>query len=125
MPNWCNNVLYLKHKDRKMIERAETALSEDRFFTEFDPLEPNESAVDIWGTKWDEKTNMVEIENMNDNSVQILSFFDTAWNPPIKFYEKLVNDFDFDVKAYFYEPGQQFYGRFSNDNGFDIFEYSS
>ena len=38
MPNWCNNVLELAHKDPAMIERARVAFNEDRLLQEFVPV---------------------------------------------------------------------------------------
>ncbi|CAB4125662.1 hypothetical protein UFOVP181_459 [uncultured Caudovirales phage] len=38
MPNWCNNVLELAHKDPAMIERARVAFNEDRLLEEFVPV---------------------------------------------------------------------------------------
>jgi hypothetical protein len=37
--------------------------------------------------------------------------FDTAWSPPINFYDKLV-ELEFEVDAMYYEPGVNFCGRY-------------
>ena len=38
MPNWCNNVIELAHKDSTMIARADKALREGKFLEEFIPV---------------------------------------------------------------------------------------
>ena len=38
MPNWCNNVLELAHKDPAMIERARVAFDEGKLCNEFVPV---------------------------------------------------------------------------------------
>jgi hypothetical protein len=39
--------------------------------------------------------------------------FDTAWNPPIGWYEAL-NALEMTVEAYYFEPGMSFCGQWSN-----------
>lgn len=73
--------------------------------------------VNEWGTKWDvESVDEVEAE---PNSVTV--FFDSAWSPPIEFYNKMVG-LGFNVQAYYYEPGMAFCGSYEdgNDTCFDI-----
>jgi hypothetical protein len=69
-------------------------------------------AIGEWGCKWD-------ISNGGDdykikkvaNGYTVTLSFDTAWSPPINFYDKLV-ELEFEVDAMYYEPGVNFCGRY-------------
>lgn len=69
-----------------------------------------------WGTKWE----VCEINGGkgSDNSINLA--FDTAWSPPIEFYEKM-KEIGFVVRAYYYEPGMAFCG-FFDDGEEDYYE---
>ena len=61
-----------------------------------------------WGTKWDVKAVMVE-SGTPDN--QMTMEFQTAWSPPNKILEKLMDRFpDVDFELYYLEPGMEFAG---------------
>lgn len=67
-----------------------------------------------WGTKWDVGSDyVVEIDAENPNTV-ILNF-DTAWCPPIDFYETMT-DMGWTIQGYYYEPGMGFCGLFDGVN---------
>ena len=60
MPNWCQNVAYIKHDNKAEIDKiiAELDKKDDAEF--FNSLVPNPSgkweydwSVENWGTKWD------------------------------------------------------------------------
>lgn len=74
--------------------------------------------VGRWGTKWDveayEGGNVV----VEGNTIQF--GFDSAWSPPIGIYEALVED-GFSVRAYYYESGMCFAGRWE-DGDDDFYE---
>ena len=135
MPNWCNNTLRLTHEDPKMIARANDALARGEFFNEFVPV-PKElfetaasSATDEklsnanikkfgyaswydfcineWGTKWD--TDCHSVDTFEEYPTTLVTVFDTAWSPPIQFYEKLER-LGFQVEAKYYESGMCFAG---------------
>jgi hypothetical protein len=122
-----------------MIQRAAKALQEGKFLQEFIPcpaelldtvaqMGTNDAEkanrekygysswydfnVANWGTKWDVESNNVEIEDANT----VTAGFDSAWAPPIRAYEQLM-DLGFDLVAFYYEPGMQFVGKW--DNGSD------
>ena len=72
-----------------------------------------------WGTKWD--VDSYEGENTKVENGVLEFGFDSAWSPPIGIYEALVED-GFDVRAYYYEPGMAYVGKW--DNGDDeCYEY--
>ena len=141
MPNWCNNGITLRHADPQMIQRAAKALQEGKFLQEFIPcpeelldavanFKTNDDMVakhgysswyDFnianWGTKWDVESDNVEIEDANT----VTAGFDSAWAPPIRAYEQLMEQ-GFEVVAFYYEPGMAFVGKW--DNGADdCYEY--
>jgi hypothetical protein len=124
-----------------MIERAAKALQEGKFLQEFIPCpaelteavangQNNEAMVakhgysswyDFnvanWGTKWDVESDNVEIEDANT----VTAGFDSAWAPPTRAYEQLM-DLGFEVEAFYYEPGMQFVGKWDNGSD-DYYEY--
>jgi hypothetical protein len=136
MPNWCANGITLRHADPQMIERAAKALSEGTFLQEFIPC-PKELTETVaqfgtndhekanrekygygswydfnvanWGTKWDVSSDNVAIEDANTVSAS----FDSAWAPPTRAYEQLM-ELGFEVEAFYYEPGMQFVGKWAD-----------
>jgi hypothetical protein len=71
--------------------------------------------VNEWGTKWDVGGDGMTAEMENG---QLVMSFDSAWSPPVAFYEKML-DLGFEVRAYYYEGGMNFAGIW--DNGDDDF----
>lgn len=65
-----------------------------------------------WGTKWDIKYGRICAED----TLSVQATFDTAWAPPIEFYEKMM-EMGFSIKAYYYELDDGFAGIW--DNGVD------
>ena len=109
MPNWCSNTLVLQHTNPAMIIRAAEAIERGALFEEFVPLNvwDYNQAVAKWGTKWD--ASNLEIIDRHDNSVSVS--FDTAWSPPMNFYDELLAQ-GFEVHASYFEPGMGFVGRY-------------
>lgn len=72
-----------------------------------------------WGTKWDVDCSDVEID---DDGLGFSGGFESAWAPPIRIAEALVEQ-GFEVTLYYYEPGMGFVGKF--EDGIDAYyEYS-
>ena len=69
-----------------------------------------------WGTKWDVGGDGMTAELTEDG--RLVMSFDSAWSPPINFYEKMV-DLGFSVRAYYYEGGMNFAGIW--EDGYDDF----
>ncbi len=123
MPNWCENGATLLHPDPALLDRVRTAFQKERLFQEFVPLtegldgaEYCAAGIENWGTKWE-----ANCHDIDDRDGGIFLLFDTAWTPPIQFYEKLV-EMGFSVTGYYFEPGCGFCGRFTNDQGDDYYE---
>lgn len=151
MPNWCNNGVTLRHADPAMIERAARALQEGKFLQEFVPcpqelrdtvsgsmsedtraaheaqMDRNVSlygykdwydfSINEWGTKWDVSSDNVEIVDANTATAG----FDSAWSPPIRAYEQLMEQ-GFEIEAFYYESGMGFVGKWT-DGEDQCYEY--
>lgn len=145
MPNWCSNSVTFKHNDAKQIERLVNGYKNNKLFSEFFPTPaelvdntaPNNKGdellekygsrdwyewnVNNWGTKWDIGSDSYEDDfyNEGDNSVTIS--FESAWSPPLAFYENMV-ELGFEITAYYYESGMAFCGKFEDgeDEYFEI-----
>jgi hypothetical protein len=78
-------------------------------------------AIGEWGCKWDisNGSDDYKIKKVS-NGYSVILNFDTAWSPPINFYNKLL-ELEFDVNAMYYEPGVGFCGQYY-DGGDDTYE---
>jgi hypothetical protein len=70
--------------------------------------------VNEWGTKWD--VDCDGTVHLDDEGHTVHASFDSAWAPPIGIYEELEAK-GFEVRAYYYEPGMGFVGKW--ENGYD------
>lgn len=121
MPNWCNNNVIFKHNNPEMIQKLVDAANHEQLFNAFVPRPDEEDTnwydwnVSNWGTKWE--ANIYEEAFVEaDRSDTVVLGFDTAWAPPIPFYEKM-EELGFEVDAYYYESGMGFCGNFQD--GYD------
>ena len=140
MPNWCNNVVTLKHDDPQYITRAITAFKAEKFFTEFMPCPPELHEYDApqrdavlaeqflekygatdwydwqvknWGTKWD--VGWADGAELVDINTVVLNF-DSPWNAPVTAYYAL-SELGFSIDAVYYEPGMAFCGEYTTEDG--------
>ena len=80
-------------------------------------------AIGEWGCKWDISNGGDDYKIKKvDNGYSVTLSFDTAWAPPINFYDKLV-ELEFEVSAMYYEPGVAFCGCYY-DGSDDTYELS-
>lgn len=81
-------------------------------------------AIGEWGCKWDisNGSDDYKIKKVDDRYSVTLSF-DTAWSPPINFYDKLL-ELEFSVDAMYYEPGVAFCGNYY-DGSDETYELSN
>lgn len=115
IPNWCYNTVTVSHEDPAQIQRFVNAAKQGRLFYEFVPLNENgeweyDKAVDMWGTKWDISETDFEVSSDGQSAN---GYFDTAWAPPIAFYEALT-EMGFEIDALYREEGMQFIGVFKD-----------
>jgi len=84
-------------------------------------------AIGEWGCKWDISNggDDYKIKKVDAGYTVTLSF-DTAWSPPINFYDKLV-ELEFDVEAMHYEPGVNFCGQYfdGSEENYDLSSLTS
>ena len=123
MPNWCSNSFNITHKDPEMITRFAEALRNEHLFEEFIPLPDGKWdygwCVSNWGTKWDVTSADVEV---GEDGLSCNGFFETAWAPPIAFYDKLT-ELGFDIDALYTETGMCFAGHYDSEFGDECIEY--
>jgi hypothetical protein len=88
----------------------------------------------MWGTKWDvandrgndDRITINDLGHVAGDMYAVTLDFDTAWSPPISFYEYMADAEGFHIQAYYYEPGVGFCGCVEGDadglldNYFDI-----
>lgn len=84
-------------------------------------------AIGEWGCKWDISNggNDCKIKKVDDG-YSVIIVFDTAWSPPINFYDKLV-ELEFDVEAMYYESGVGFCGHYfdGSEENYDLSSLTS
>jgi len=72
-----------------------------------------------WGTKWDVGGDGYEAQDIEGG---LMLTFDSAWSPPIDAFATLVDEFRFEIRAMYYEPGMAFAGIWENGDD-DYYEY--
>jgi hypothetical protein len=78
-------------------------------------------SMENWGTKWDASTGeWNDADRTNENQVGLS--FDTAWQPPVVFYEKMT-ELGFKVDAFYLEEGQGFVGKYTSTDGDESFNF--
>lgn len=151
MPNWCGNkVTFTGSPDliNQVIEKAQTGL-----FNGFVPMPtalldaeaPNTPeavasanmaefsfpnwyafAHEKWGTKWDVQGQDVQVfnhENLAIDKSRVSLRFDTAWTPPVRFFEAL-SELGLTVEAFYAEEGMGFAGCYTTEKGDSVVEYT-
>ena len=130
MPNWCSNNFAITgnvESIKDLWEAAQTAGPDGGFglLNAIAPIGDWEygKAVDTWGTKWDVTDEGLEFIDNGDGTASISGWFDSAWSPPIGAYEQLAADFDSCIiECSYYEPGMDFGGFWSSENGDEEFD---
>lgn len=112
MPNWCMNTATISG-DIKTLENIEKAAKENNLLEYLSPIGEWEynTAINTWGTKWD----VSEVESYIDyDEGELVLNFDSAWSPPIGAYQTGEELHNISVMAYYYEPGMEFVGKYSD-----------
>ena len=108
MPNWIYNKCTIYHSDINKINAIYSKLKNKEVLKLFNTIRPRpqdqdsnwyEWNTDMWGTKWDAH-DINEWELLDDNTLYIT--FNTAWCPPIKLYDYMLNE-KYSVNASFEE----------------------
>lgn len=126
MPNWCNNSLFIRNEDKTKVDTLEQQLSLKENQQLFGALVPRPADqeenwynwnISNWGTKWE--ANIIDWDRTSDTEIYIS--FDTAWAPPIAFYDSVMNE-GWNIEAQYYECGMGFVGQYAEGND-DYYEY--
>lgn len=101
-----------KVSDELMKKARETG--EDVF-----PIDGYNWNIANWGTKWDIYHQEITRERITWNGDEQISLcFDTAWNPPFRWFEKVVQAFpELEFEMSYWEPGMYFGGVLIGKNG--------
>tara|TARA_B100001778_G_C18582068_1_gene627953 strand:+ start:932 stop:1504 length:573 start_codon:yes stop_codon:yes gene_type:complete len=138
MPNWCVNDITIEHDDPAMLEKIVQIVNNDDtedkgFFASLVPP-PNTPAyrdeydksqselhgdptwwrnwnIENWGTKWD--ANPDNLYFSYETAKKIRLCFDTAWSPPLAFYETLEKQ-GYSIDAVYMECGWGYWGNWMN-----------
>ena len=70
--------------------------------------------VGEWGTKWDVGNDSQS--DVHPDGKMLHTYFDSAWAPPVRAYEKLT-ELGFTVGAMYYEPGMAYCGTWDSETG--------
>jgi hypothetical protein len=130
MPNWCQNVVYIKHEELNLIEDLKNKIDADgqKFFEYILPRPADQEEnwyawnLENWGTKWE--VSPYEY-NINEDGALYVSF-DSAWGPPTNLYEHMYQ-YGYDVEAFYNEEGMAFCGWFidGEDNQYEYADLSA
>jgi hypothetical protein len=115
MPNWCNNSLFIRNEDKTKVDALEQQLMKKEDQQLFGALIPRPSEhedwynwnIEHWGTKWE--ASIIDWERTSDS--EIFVSFDSAWSPPIAFYDNVTNE-GWDIEAQYYECGMGYIGQY-------------
>jgi len=117
MPNWCLNNATITHDDPTKLNELLDAYKRGDLMEHFLPTPKDENGeldkdwydwrVGNWGTKWDVGG---EDAFYSDNPEGLVLSFDSAWSPPVDFYQFLKDEHGFDIRASYFEPGMAFCG---------------
>jgi hypothetical protein len=134
MPNWCDTevkITFGNETDYKNFLTQADATDNidhvysdkyemfDKFITTPADLLAGEGwwqwRIDNWGTKWNPSVR--DFERLDTENKVVLSL-DTAWAPPIEFFDKFSQLYPTaNIQIIYYEPGMNFCGRAVIQNG--------
>ena len=130
MPNWCENVLYIKGPLQTLVPIFESIIDindEVGFLENLMPIGKWNygTAVEEWGTKWDVDDSALEFKLEGDGMCSIEGVFNSAWSPPIAALNTFcTNNQATYAKLYYYEPGLAFTGKWTSEDEDEYYEFS-
>ena len=133
MPNWCMNNLTISHDDPAKLQEFVDAYNSGETCNHYIPHPPEimksmedpknndwyQWRCNSWGVKWDfgleEGYDPIQVVNG-----EVVVSFNTAWSPPIEFYEHLVS-LGYRVHGSYFEPGMTYCCLYKDgvDNAYD------
>ena len=121
MPNWCMNNLTVSHSDKAMVQKFADAYNTGAVCQQFIPMPEGEDwygwNVANWGTKWDfgRDKNFDDPAEVKENGdkYEVTVSPNTAWSPPLDFYNHLVK-LGYRIHASYFEPGMGFCGIYND-----------
>ena len=131
MPNWCFNCAEFKFPNNELYNKFIEAIKTKNLFSTFAELPCGKDengeynwdfqfAIECWGTKWEPEEIYY---NEGVETLTISASFDTAWAPPLQFYEKLNKTYGICVVAQFYESGVEMFGSWDCTGGAQYYDY--
>lgn len=131
MPNWCHNQAKIIFPNKELHQKFDTAIKDDCLFSTFVPLDIEEGkwdlekAIELWGTKWESSDIRIEEVplTMDNSDIEMNISFETAWAPPIGFYERLNKNYGIFVFAMFHEAGEQVFGKCTYKEDLEKIDY--
>lgn len=151
MPNWCNNTVTLRHRDRATALEAARNIRAGEWLENVRPTpaplldihNADHTGEPDWYTwrlaNWGCRSDVFEpvllsanreptyeeiedaVEKIDDEWV-VRCAFDTAWSPPVEAYAHL-SESGWRVHAFYDEPGMGFCGRYSSEHGDEGIDY--
>lgn len=123
MPNWCYNHAKFDLPSQEIYDKFILAIKDKCLFETFVPLDlcvdengvkkwDISKTIEKWGTKWEpSEFDFVEKSSSSkDGEFTIYTTFDTAWAPPVGFYENINKKHGIFVEARFHESGEAVFG---------------
>lgn len=134
MPNWCSNyanitgskeaienitrdINSIKNTQDRCVFKTLVGIKPEITEEEYENDGWYEANCDYWGTKWDVSINDC---NFVIGSTNIMMYPETAWSPPIGFYEALAKKYGVNVHAEYNEIGCDFAGYVSVNRDGDV-----
>ena len=134
MPNWCHNHTCITCPTKDLYDKLIESIENEKWFSTFAPLEfqVDENGEEIWdmteayskwGTKWE--PNELELRNCAEEDLCIELSYDTAWCPPLEIYKTMYSTNNILVTTYYYESGEETFGKYDSEDGDLFYSYPS
>ena len=118
MPNWTQNEVTIKTKTKAKLDKIIEAINSAENVFDFDLIKPMPKnlymgslgreeekkygknnwyhwSIENWGTKW----NSCDAAKTRLSDTEVFYQFDTAWSPPLRIWEALLNIYSGQVKG--------------------------
>lgn len=129
MPNWCENSVDITGPKESLDKFIEELIENEGdtpelYFHKLLPMPANQESPTHWGllhwgTKWD--LSPEETRPLSQSDTQINYGFDTAWSPPLPFFQSISANFpELSFELNYIEPGMQFAGTSLFKGGYEV-----